>query len=104
MKATFFTVLATLALSAIAAPFQAAAGTSNAHAQPNRAMTMKRSEFKNSELVWGTSDVVGANIKRDDDIPESVNYIFVVFRDDDERTDAYQDEIDAIANPADVLG
>lgn len=100
MKATFFTVLATLALSAIAAPFQAATGTSNAHAQLN----MKRSEFKNSELLKRASDVVGANNKRDDDIAESVNYVFIVFRDGDEGTDAYQDEIDAVANPADVLG
>lgn len=104
MKATFFTILAALAVSAIAAPFQAAARTSNALAQPNRAMTMKRSEFKNSELLKRASSVVGANNKRGDDIAESVNYILVLLKDDDARTDAYQDEVDAVADPASVLG
>ena len=104
MKATFFTILATIAVSAIAAPFQAAARTSNALAQPSRTMTMKRSEFINSELLKRATNVVGANNKRADDIAESVNYILVFFKDDDTRTDTYQDEIDAVAEPASVLG
>ena len=104
MKATFFTVFATLAVSAIAAPFQAAARTSNALAQPNRVMTMKRSEFKDSELLKRATSVVGANNKRADDIAESVNYILVLLAEDDTRTDAYQDEVDAVSNPAEVLG
>ena len=73
MKAAFFTIFAALAASAIAAPFQTAASSSNALAQPHWAMTMKRSEFKNSELLKRASKVVGANNKRADDIPESVN-------------------------------
>lgn len=103
MKATFFTVLAALAASVIAAPFQTAARTSNALGQPNRAVTMKRSEFKNSGLLKRATNVVGANNKRADDIAESVNYILVLLKDDDARTDAYQDEVDA-ADPASVLG
>ena len=103
MKATFFTVLAALAVSAIAAPSQAAARTSNALAQPNSVMTMKRSEFQKSELLKRASGEVEASQKRSDDVAESVNYILVLLKDDDEGTDAYQAEIDA-AEPAAVLG
>ena len=67
-------------------------------------MSMKRYEFKNFELLKRASNVVGANNERTDDIAESVNYILVLVEDDDARTDAYQDEIDAVANLADVLG
>ena len=65
---------------------------------------MTRSEFKNSELLKRASNVVGANIKRADDIAESANSVFAFIKNDDGRTDAYQDEIDAVADPASVLG
>lgn len=106
MKATFFTIVAALAACTVAAPFQAAARSSNvpAPAHANKAITMKRSAFQNSDLLKRASSVVGANNKRADDIAESVNYILVLLKDDDTRADAYQDEIDAVANPADVLG
>ena len=103
MKATFFTIFAALAASAIAAPFKMAASSSNALAQPHSAMTMKRSEFKNSELLKRASNVVGAKNKRGD-TAEGINSIIRVVGDDDGRTDAYQDEIDAVSNPAEVLG
>ena len=103
MKATFFTIFAALAASAIAAPLKMAASSSNALAQPHSAMTMKRSEFKNSELLKRGSNVVGANNKRADSA-ESVNSIIRFVGDDDGRTDAYQDEVDAVTDPASVLG
>ena len=67
-------------------------------------MSMKRYEFKELRTAQRASNVVGGNNKRADDIAESVNYIVVLEEDDDARTDAYQDEIDAVANLADVLG
>lgn len=104
MKVSFFTILAALAASAIAAPFQAATRTSNAVPHVNKAMTMKRSAFKDSNLLKHASSVVGGKSKRDDDIAESVNYILVLLKDDDEHADAYQDEIDAVEDPSTVLG
>ncbi|KAI4157496.1 MAG: hypothetical protein LQ342_008250 [Letrouitia transgressa] len=92
MKATFSLFFAALAVSTIAL------------AQPHRAMTMKRSEFKDSELLKRASSVVDANNKRSDDVADSVNYILVLLKDSDTRTDAYQDEIDAITDPKTVLG
>ena len=104
MKVTFFTILAGLATFALAAPFQAAARSSNAVSHVDKAMTMKRSAFKDSNLLKRASNVVGAKSKRDDDIAESVNYILVLLKDDDEHADAYQDEIDAVEDPSTVLG
>ena len=101
MKATFFTIFAALAVSATAAPLQTAASSSNALAQPPRAMTMKRSEVKNSELLKRASNVVGANNKRADDTADA---FFAVVKNDDGRTDAYQDAVDAVTDPASVLG
>ncbi|KAL9612136.1 MAG: hypothetical protein Q9167_003252 [Letrouitia subvulpina] len=87
MKATFFSVVAALAVSAIALP------------QPHRSMTMKRSEVNDSELLKRVSNMVDANNKRSDDVTDSVNYITVIFKDDDARPDAYQDEVDAVTDP-----
>ena len=103
MKATFFTQLANVAASAFAGPFPAAAPASDALAQPHRAMTMKRSEFKDSEVLKRASSVVDGNNKRGDYVAESVNYILVLLKNDDSRTDAYQDEVDAVADPSEVL-
>ena len=95
MKATFFTIFAALAASAIAAPFQTVASSSNALVQPHRAVTMKRSQFKNSELLKPA--MVGANNKRADDTAEAVIGSGV-------KNDAYQDAVDAVTDPASVLG
>lgn len=65
---------------------------------------MKRSAFQKSELLKRASSVVGANNKRADDIAESVNYILVLLKADDVHADAYQEEVDAVADPATVLG
>ncbi|KAL9035441.1 MAG: hypothetical protein Q9214_006579 [Letrouitia sp. 1 TL-2023] len=92
MKSTYFSVIAALAVSTIALP------------QSHRAMTMKRSEFKDSELAKRISDVVNANNKRSDDITDSVNYITTFFREKDGHPDPYQDEIDAVTDPKSVLG
>ncbi|KAH6649302.1 hypothetical protein F5144DRAFT_596883 [Chaetomium tenue] len=35
---------------------------------------------------------------------EHVNYILVLFKNSDVTVDPYQDEVDSVENPADVLG
>ena len=65
---------------------------------------MERSDFKNSVLLKRASSIMGGNENRGDDVAESVDYILVLLKDDNSRTDAYQDGADAVADPADVLG
>lgn len=48
-----------------------------------------------------------ASIRRsvsDEDVAASVNYILVLEKETSSKMDAYQDEVDAVSNPADVLG
>ncbi|OLN89946.1 hypothetical protein CCHL11_10122 [Colletotrichum chlorophyti] len=82
MKASFFTLIA------VVAPFIAA--TPVAARSNVKTLSVKRSEFMKSGLV-----------KREDSVTDSVNYILVLFRDNDDTNgvDAYQEEVDA-ANPA----
>ncbi|KAK2005219.1 hypothetical protein LZ32DRAFT_612261 [Colletotrichum eremochloae] len=84
MKSTLFTIIATLAASVAAIPVK----SSDA-----KTITMKRSEAIKMGLY-----------KREDTVSDSVNYILVLFKDDD-GVDAYQDEVDAArAHPEDTLG
>ncbi|KAF5511010.1 hypothetical protein CGCS363_v002251 [Colletotrichum siamense] len=56
---------------------------------------MKRDELLKSGLLSKRDKV---------DLAESVNYILVLLREGDDSADPYQDEVDAVADPSQVLG
>ncbi|KAJ5960980.1 uncharacterized protein N7479_008130 [Penicillium vulpinum] len=59
-------------------------------------LTMERREPANSQLHKRAG--------YDGKIVDSANYILVLFEDDADAIDPYQDEVDAVQDPADVLG
>ncbi|KAL6713722.1 hypothetical protein ACLMJK_008214 [Lecanora helva] len=85
MKATFLGILTALAVSTIAAP------TADSLAKTDRGVSVKRHDFGSYNML-----------KRADNEPDSVNVLRPF--DDDARNDPYQDEVDAISDPASVLG
>ncbi|KAJ4397179.1 hypothetical protein N0V93_001403 [Gnomoniopsis smithogilvyi] len=90
MRFTIVTGFAALAATGYAIPVtQRAPGA----ATDTHMVTMKREDFMS----------LGKRSGLDGPISESVNYILVLFKDDDD-VDPYQEEIDSYASPADVLG
>ncbi|PYI15619.1 hypothetical protein BO99DRAFT_445964 [Aspergillus violaceofuscus CBS 115571] len=87
MKATVIAALATFATLVASTPIspQARAMTVNMHRKSFSQMLQKREGY-------------------DGNIIDSVNYILVILTDEAGVADPYQDEIDAVSNPADVLG
>ncbi|KAI8156295.1 hypothetical protein K4K49_008959 [Colletotrichum sp. SAR 10_70] len=82
-----FVALATLAVSVAASPVVQLSNT--------KTVTMKRDELLKSGLLNKRDKV---------DLAESVNYILVLLREGDDSADPYQDEVDAVADPSQVLG
>lgn len=90
MKVTLTAIFAILAASVAAVPITSKANTMT--------MTLRRTDFNKAALSKRSAEGY------DGPIADSVNYILVLLADDEELPDPYQDEIDAIENPADVLG
>jgi hypothetical protein len=87
MKPTLATILAGFATLVASIPVSSQGNSLT--------VTMERGEFNKSQL--------NKRGEYDGNIVDSVNYILVVLK-DDEVVDAYQDEVDAVQDPADVLG
>lgn len=88
MKVTFAAIMVGCATFVAAMPVSLQGNT--------LALTVERREFTESQLHKRAG--------YDGNIIDSANYILVLLKDDAEGVDPYQDEVDAVQDPADVLG
>jgi hypothetical protein len=99
MQGTYFSLFIALAACAAAYPRPA---THPDGASIARGI-MKRSTPASPDVARRAELALEAYRKRDDDLAESVNYIFVLEK-SNSGVDAYSDEVNAVTDPATVLG